>query len=178
MGRAARSWCLRPISPDLALGAWTLWPLPASPRPRTLRQFANHVPLPCNPPHPPPPPPSSELTRALASRSPPQLGVIDKMQFFSVLGTLFAGAQKQQAVWPRLSCAHAWPREHASAVPTSAPLRAASQVLGALADAYGTGDVDPRGGWTHVRWKDFSTDFEQVEPAPLNEPGLQWKGGR
>ena len=67
------------------------------------------------------------------------MGVIDKAQFCSVLGLLFAGAQKDH-------------------------------VMRGLVDAYGTGDPDPRGGLSHVRWKHFATDFNEIAPTELEDP--------
>jgi hypothetical protein len=68
------------------------------------------------------------------------MGVIDRAQFCSVIGLLFAGSQKQH-------------------------------VMAGLVKVYGTGDPDPRGGLSHVRWKDFATDFNEIAPAELTDPG-------
>ena len=70
------------------------------------------------------------------------LGVMDKTQFLSVMGILFAGAQKMR-------------------------------VLQAVCDTYGAGDIDRRnGGRQLVRWRQFSNDFDTIEPAPLTIPGM------
>ena len=70
------------------------------------------------------------------------LGVMDKTQFLSVMGILFAGAQKMR-------------------------------VLQAVCDTYGAGDIDRRnGGRQLVRWRQFSNDFDTIEPAPLTMPGM------
>ena len=69
------------------------------------------------------------------------LGVMDKTQFMSVMGILFAGAQKFEV------------------------LQALCEIYGA-----GDPDAR-RGGLELVRWKDFAEDFDEVEPAELYLPG-------
>lgn len=72
------------------------------------------------------------------------LGLMDKTQFQSVLGLVFAGSQKEEV------------------------LDAICYAYGA-----GDPDL-LRGGFSLVRWRQFAEDFEKVKPSPQYTPGVDW----
>ena len=49
-----------------------------------------------------------------------------------------------------------------------------TDVLLRIVQAYGAGDPDPGepGTLTLVRWKQFAIDFDEIEPAPVEAPGV------